>query len=197
MSPEPQKRPRRVPFTPKEVANLISIKKRREDIKLQTFKKSLLYKLQNGFVIGCFFIFCEVFLCFLGPASYSRHYSYKIEPIYGDEYNQQLKPIVSEIDFYGVHGITYKFVVNDFKPIPHKYCSFLIGSDFLLRKNLKGIYSNTTSYRLFSANPILFLILLSLVATVFGYVNNLNENAYSLMAISVFNALVLVGVLAL
>lgn len=198
MRPEPKKRPRRVPFTKEEVARLIAIKKRKEHIRLHTFKASLSYKLQNTFTIVCFFIFWELLFCFFGPVNYQKHYSYSFEAKLGHEYDKNLKPIVSELEFKCVGGQSFKLIVEEFKELPPKYTSFMIGSDFILHKPLKARYGNNqTSYRLFSASPLLLLILLSLITCIVGYTYNLNETAHSLMAMNVLNALTLLGVMIL
>jgi hypothetical protein len=197
MSPEPKKRPRRIPYTPEEVANIIAYKQRREQIRLDKFKKSATYKLQNVFNIFCFFVFWEIIFCFFGPASYQRHYAYKVEVQYGDRYDEKAHPVVSEINLYCVKGGIYKLVPDDFVEVPAKFAEFTIASDFLLHKNLKGSYGHSASIRLFSASPVLLIIMLALVTSFVGYFYNLNQNSYSLMAITVLNAISLFGIFLL
>jgi len=198
MSPEPRKRPRRIPYSREEVANIIAFKKRKEQITLIAFKKTRAYKYQNLFNITCFFIYWEVLFCLFGPASYTTHYSFKVTPDYGGRYNSLGKPSIAELDFFGVDGKSYKFVVDEFIDVPDNNSSFLVASDFLLGKELKGSFGNSdNTYKLFSANPILLLIFIALVTSSFGYYYNLNQNSYSLMSLTVLNALTLLGLLCI
>jgi hypothetical protein len=198
MGAEPKKRPRRIPYTPKEVANIIAVKKRRELIKLQTFTASLTYKIQNSFNIICFFMYWEIIFCFFGPANYTRHYSYGIETKYGQRYDLKAKPVISEIEFKALNGKTYTYIIDDFISIPPKFAQLSIGSDFLLNKELKGQFNtNKTDYRLFAASPLMLIIILAILTSSLAYTYNLNQNAYSLMAITVLNSMCLLGIMAI
>jgi hypothetical protein len=198
MGPENKKRPRRTPLSSEEVANFIALRKRRELIKLQKFKKSLSYKILNSFNIVCFFIYFELLFCFLGPCNYSLHYASRIEPKYGDSFQKDGRPIVAEIDVYGVSGEKYNFVVEEFIKVPTGVTKFLVGKDYLLGKDLKGrLEYMPGSYRLFSASPIIFLSLFVLVISSFAFYYNLNENAYSLMSLTVLNSINIFGILLL
>ena len=198
MGAEPKKRPRRIPYTPKEVANIIAVKKRRELIKLQTFRASLKYKIQNSFNISCFFIYWEIIFCFFGPANYTRHYSMQVDTKYGQRYDLNAKPVVSEIEFKALNGKTYLFLIDDFVTIPPKFTKLIIGSDFLLSKDLKGRYAdNEADYHLFAASPLMLIIMLVMLTSGLAYGYNLNQNAYSLMAITVLNSMCLLGIIAI
>lgn len=198
MSPEPKKRPRRIPFTPEEVAAIIAAKKRREQMVLSQLKKSLSFKLQNFFNVCCFFIYWEILICFLGPANYFTHYYTSMEPRYGESFNSNGKPILESIIFNGVNGQHYEMMVYAFEPLPPKRGAFMVATDFILQKELKGAFNQTgNTYRLFNASPVLIIILLALITSTVGYIYNLNHNAASLTAITVLNSLCLFAVICL
>ena len=197
MAYEPKKRPRRIPLSSEEVAHIIAVKRWREFKNRERLKKSMRYKALNIFNIACLFVYIELLFCYFGPCNYQLHFSEKLAPKYGYKYLPSGKPIISNIDVHGVDGITYNFVVDDFIELPRKYTRFLIGRDFLLRKNLKGIFENSDKYyRLFSASPILFLCIFVTGISLFAFIYNLNEKAYSLNALTVLNAITFIGILS-
>lgn len=196
MAREPNKRPRRTPLTSEEVSGFIAYRKRRELIDLQKLKKTRTFKLLNIFNISCIFIYLELLFCYFGPCNYQKHYSYNTITNYGDRFQKDGSPIVTDIDVFGVNGNVYKFIVEDFVEPPPKRTSFVIGRDYLLQKDLKGaIESLNESYRLFSASPILFLSSFISIICFMGFVYNLNENAYSLSGLSILNVLTMMGIL--
>jgi hypothetical protein len=196
MAEEPKKRPRRVPLSSEDIAHVIAVKRWREFKKREKLKKSRLFKVLNLFNIACFFIYFELLFCFFGPCNYTVHYSYKVTPKYGDTYLKTGEPIIADINVHGVDGIIYNFVIDDFIKVPPKHMRFLIGKDYLLQKNLKGILENSgAEYRLFSASPVLFLCVFVTVISLFAFIYNLNENAYSLNALTVLNFLTFSGIL--
>lgn len=198
MADEPKKRPRRIPLSSEEVAHVIAVKRWREFKKLEKLKKSRLFKVLNIFNIACFFVYFELLFCLAGPCNYQVHYSYKTLAKYGDTYQKSGQPIISDINVYGVNGIIYNFVTDDFIKVPQKRIKFIIGKDFLLQKDLKGMFEGSeTWYRLFSASPVLFLCLFVTVISLFAFTYNFNENAYSLNALTVLNFLTLSGILLL
>lgn len=198
MADEPKKRPRRTPLSPEEVAHLVAVKKWRAFKKLEKLKKSRTFKALNIFNIACLFVYLELLFCYFGPCNYTAHYSYNTKARYGHIYDKSGRPVVSDIDVYGVDGIVYNFVIDDFVEIPPRQIRFLAGKDYLLQKNMKGVFENSeTTYRLFSASPILFLCIFVTVMSSFAFMYNFNENAYSLNALTVLNMLTLFGILCL
>ena len=84
---ERKKRPPRVPLTAEEVAEWVTVKKIREQIKLQRFKKTKRFKYLNVFNVACFFIYLELLICFYTNCNYKTQYSKKLEVEYWNERN--------------------------------------------------------------------------------------------------------------
>ena len=195
MAPEQNKRPRRIPLTPEEVATVIAFKKSREHRKLLLLKSSLQYKIQNVFNILCFFIFCELVFCYNGPCHYQKHYAENVMARLGQEYKSDGTPIVSEVDVICMHGKTYKFIVDDFIKVPQKRNAVYIGKDYLLQKELKGSFAGSeVTYRIFSASPVLFLATFTSIIVLIGIGYNLNENEYSLSGLTIVSAMTMLCV---
>lgn len=194
-----RKRSARVPLSAEEVAQFILIKKLREAKKLAKYKQTTSYKANNVFNIICFFIYWEVVFCFFGFCHYQTHYSAKVNVKYGKEINALGYRIVSDVDVTGVNGRGYTFVVNDYlTPVPTKYSIYKIGKDYLLQKELKGILNGSeTPYTIYAANSILFVLFLIIVISCIAFFYNLNENAYSLNALTVLNCIGLAVILML
>jgi hypothetical protein len=195
MMREPSKRPRRIPLTSEEVSNFIAYRKQLELIRLGKFKRTLTFKLLNIFNIACTFIYMELLFCYFGPCHYQKHYSYKTITNFGTGVLKDGKATVVDVEVFGVDGTVYKFIVNDFITIPGKNIMFFTAKDFLLQKDLKGLFDYPgKSYRLFSASPILFLCMLISLVSFFVFYFNLNENVYSLSGITALNAFTLFGI---
>lgn len=191
-----KKRPPRIPLTPEEVANLITIKRSREFKKLLKFKKSFTYKFLNIFNVFCFFIYWELLFCFLGPCNYQTHFSQYLSVKLGDKVGADGKKIVTEIKIKGVNGQDYKIAVNDFIERPTQKISFQVGKDYLLQKELKVRLQNSDkSYRLIDASPILFLSCFAIFILIICFSYNLNENVYSLRAASLLNLITIIAFL--
>jgi hypothetical protein len=196
MMREPNKRPRRNPLTPEEVSHIIAHRKKRELIALYKLKKTRVFKLLNIFNIGCIFIYLELLFCYFGPCHYQKHFSFNTVTNHSKTLMKNGKSLVSDIDVYSVDGVVYKFIVDDFIETPSKRIRFIIGKDFLLQKELKGILeSSDNAYRLFSASPILLLTILLFFISFLAFLLNLNENAYSLSGLTTLNVLTLFGIL--
>jgi hypothetical protein len=198
MMREPNKRPRRNPLSSEEVSNIIAHKRKRELMILLKFKKSRLYKLMNVFNVLCIFVYFELFFCFFGPCLYQEHYSTNTVVHYSNPTSISSKLFISDVDIYGEQNQFHKVLVNDFIVPPEKNMVYLVGRDYLLQKELKGILEDSSSsYRLFSASPILFLAILAIIISFFGFVMNLNENIFTLSGITSLNFLVLLTILTI
>jgi hypothetical protein len=198
MTDRQTRRPRRNPLSAEEVANIIAYKKRRELERIGALKATASFKFQNIFNLFCTCIYLELLFCFFGPSNYTVHYAYQVLPQYGEQINHERKPIVADLDMICVQNEKFNFVVDDFISIPSRFTTFTIGKDFILQKDLKGTLDDSDrTYRLFSASPVLFLAIFILIIIFGAYIYDLNENAYSLMALSVLNSMSILGILFL
>ncbi len=187
---ESRKRPPRIPLKPEEVAELVAIKKIREQLKIQKFKKSKIYKYLNIFNVACFFIYCELIVCFINPCHYTVHYSKNVVVDYGHEHNAHNQQKIASIKITDVNDNFYQLVINDYIEVPTKYCAFSVGKDFILQKEIKGgFFKSDKTYRIQRAEPFLFLsgFLIILICVVFVY--NLNLVEQSLKSITIINSL--------
>jgi hypothetical protein len=192
MTGHTNRRPRRTPLSREEVAHIIQLKKRKAHIQLLLFKKSLQYKILNVFVLCCVFVFWELIICFLGPCSYKVYFSREIIP--KQEFRSDSKGVylLSELNIMDTNETQFLLMVDDFIEVPPKFSKFYIGTDFILQKQLRGIVSTSEkSYRIFTSSPILLLTVIALFISLMAMLNNLNHNPYSLTAIAIFNAMIL------
>ena len=197
MDPE-RKRPRRNPLSFEEVSNIIAHKKKIELERTEKFKTTFVYKIQNIFNVVCFCIYLEMLFCYFGPCNYQTHYGATITARYGTQVDPAGTPLITDMNISCVEGTDYHFIVEDFLRLPGRYSSFEIGSDFVLNRDLKGIPEGTDkTYRIFAASSALFLSFFVLTISLGAFIYNLNENAYSLMALTVLNALTLLGIMML
>src|ERR1041385_3817490 len=93
-----RKRPRRIPLSHDEVAEIIAYKKRKEHERLTRFKKSRQYKILNIFNLACFFIYFELLFCFYGPCVYENLIAIGVEANYGEDYDKNGKPEVRDVE---------------------------------------------------------------------------------------------------
>ncbi len=198
MMREPNKRPRRILFTSEELSHMIAYRKHRERLLVLKFKKTKAYKALNILNICCIFIFLEVLSCYFGPSDDYKHYSWNTQVNYGRIYKEDGTPIVSEIDVFGVDGTIYRLEVEEFIEIPDKRISFIVGKDFLIRKDLKAaLETNAVFYRLFSASPILFLCLFAAFINFAFFLFNLNESLYPLCGLVFINTFTVFGIMVM
>lgn len=188
MNNEGKKRSPRTPLSPEEVAELVLLKKIREHKKIEKFRETKTYKFSNIFNVACFFLYCELFFCFLGPAHYQTHYCKQVMVNYGDRgYGRER--LISSIKLIGVNERQYEFTVNDIVAPPPKFSAFEIGRDFILQKEIKGCFSGSEKqFRIQRASPILFLSVFVGIFSFIFFFYNLNQNPHSLRAITCINA---------
>lgn len=187
---ERKKRPPRVPLTAEEVAEWVSVKKIREQLKLQKFKKTKRFKYLNVFNVACFFIYLELLISFYSTGHYQTHYSKKVDVEYWQEHNAYNQSKVSHVKVTDVNDNFYLFVINDYIEVPVKYCAFSVGKDFLLQKELKGTFVGSSKYyRIQRAEPFLFLSGFIGFLICIIYMFNLNQVEHSLKVISIINGL--------
>lgn len=197
MLSEDSKRKKRMPLTSQEVFMLIQIKKNKELQKLADYKKKRIYKLLNIFNILCFFLYTEMLFCFFGPCNYQTLYSSKINIQFGDEINSQGKRIISKITITTDDKSEYQLVIQDFIEKPISPINFLIGKDYILQKSMKGILTNSEKkFRLLSASSNIFLAAFLIFISIICFWYNLNQNYFSLMALSIFNLITFLFILS-
>jgi hypothetical protein len=190
MNQERKKRAPRTPLSPEEVEDLIYFKKIREHKKLLKFKKSPVYRVFNVLNILCFFIYLELICCFAGPASYRWHYSSLVRIQYGEVRGPSQQRSVVAVTMRCVENRDFRFSVSGEMEIPQPFQAFSVGSDFILRKELKGsVVRNGQIYKLERASPIIFLSVFVGLFNLILFVFDLNQNPYSLTSLSSVNLL--------
>ncbi|MGZ3921091.1 MAG: hypothetical protein ACXVNM_13280 [Bacteroidia bacterium] len=195
MNNEGKKRPPRTPLSPEEVAEIVILKKIREHKRIAKFRKTLTYKISNVFNIVCFFIYCELFFCFLGPCQYQIHYSKSVSIEYA-HHNTEMEWLISSVKLTSVNDKQYEFLVNDLVPPPPKFSAFEVGKDFILQKEIKGsISTSPKQFRIQRASPILFLSIFVAIFSFIFFFYNLNQNPHSLRAITCINAVTMLAFL--
>lgn len=196
MPAEKMRRQRRHPLSPEEVAEILALKKRQAHFKLHKFKRTRFYKALNIFNVLSFCIYLEILFCFAGPCRYKSHVAADVQPHYGDSFNAVGETIVHDLEVRDERNRKYVFVVKDFVAVPVPPIEFFVGEDYLLGKELKGFFDDSeNSYRIFAASPVLFLSVLVMTACFIAFVYNLNQNAYSLSAVSVLNVLTVFAIM--
>lgn len=196
MAPETPRRPKRNPLSAEEVAQIIALRKKRAHIRLIRFKKSHSYRWMNIFNVACFCLFFELLCCFIAVCSTAHHVIEKVSYSYGGGYKPGYGPEIAEMKIETRDGRIYELIVNDFTDLPAPGSSLITGRDFLLGKELKArLESSDTYYRLLAASPALLLSALVLCISLVAFIYNLNEDPYSLMALTVLNGLTLLGVI--
>ena len=81
---------------------------------------------------------------------------------------------------------------------PKKFTAFQIGKDYILQKELMAkICDLDKDYFIQSSSPILFLLLLIIFVSIISVIYNLNENIYSLSAVSLLNLIIMFSFLIL
>lgn len=195
MNSEGKKRQPRIPLTPEEVADLILIKKIKEHHRLQAFKGTRRYKILNLFNVVSFFIYCELVCCIIGPCHYQTHFSRNIVTEYG-EHLPGNKRVIEGLKLIGVNGNQYELSVHEYIPAPTRYSAFDIGKDFLLQKEIKGVVETSEkSYLTQLAFPLFFLSVFVGIFSFIFFFFDLNQNPYSLWALSSINAITVFGFL--
>ncbi len=197
MAPETPKRHKRTPFSQEEVSEMIALRKKRAHIKLLRFRKSKGYLVMNIFNLACIFIYIEILFCFFGPTDKEYLNYTEIHPKYRA---RSVGPhhLISSMDVVAANGYTYNFLVKDDRTIPGTSGEMVMGQDFLLQKDLKATFPpEETSFRLFAASPVIVLAAMVILITFIAFFYNLNEEAYSLMALTVLNSLTMFGIVLL
>lgn len=148
--------------------------------------------------MACFFIYVELTLCFFGPCTYAAHEVSSVIYHYGENAKPDGTPDIADVILTDMAGKHFHFIVDDYVDIPEPGDHFGIGTDYLLGKPLKGIlFDGGRPYRLFAASPVIVLNVISIFIAFGAFMYDLNEKAYSLMALTVLNCLTMLGILIL
>ena len=191
-TPEQNKRPRRTPLTREEVEAVIEFKRRKELRQLLELKSTWSYKMRNVFIVICFFIFCEVLVCYFGACKHRLHYTQFVSGNFAPYSIKEKSQKLSELEAICVDGTFFKLLVDDFKKIPPRYTQIDVCSDFIMNCELKArVAEYDDYYRLFRANPVLLLCVCNIIIILFGIYHNLNQIDYTLWGLSIISAMTL------
>jgi hypothetical protein len=189
MPVEGNKKQPRVPLTPEQLKEVIVFKRNKQIKQIEKLKKARHYKILNVFNIICVLVYSEIIFCMYGPAIYTQCIC---EKAVVDEYERSTSD-GREIRFLNVwdsNGEEYKLYVADQIQVPLPNSVMYVGKDFLLQKVVKVVVSTSESeYRLWRVVPLIFLGISITLITFLAFANNMNMVNYSLIAVSVMNAI--------
>ena len=197
MVAETNKRPARIPLTPDEVKDFIRLKRHKEEVKLERFKQTKTYKTLNVFNIICIIIYTEIVFAFLGSCNFTTHYIRSTEVYYSQEI-QGGKRNFSSVVFKTVNDKTYDISVRDTNALPENFSGLRVGSDWLLKKEIKVRFKKGgKDFYIKRSFPLLFISILWGIVTfvLFGY--NMNQNNYSLHVITFVNLITMLSFMLL
>ncbi|MBK9284631.1 MAG: hypothetical protein IPM51_10000 [Sphingobacteriaceae bacterium] len=193
MKEEGKTRIPRSPKSPEEVANLHLYKKLKEYKKVASFKRTRFYKVCNIFNVISFFIYVELVFCFFGPCHYQNHYSKNVKAEYGNTEKGNGDLLVN-VFITSVNEKSYEFVVKEKIKPPPKFSKFYVGKDFILQKELKGGFEGgSRNYRIYTSGGVVFLSCFVGVFSLILFSYNMNMHLHSLRAITIINALTILG----
>lgn len=189
MPVEGNKKPQRVPLTPEQLKEVITFKRNKQIKQIEKLKKTRRYKILNIFNIISVLIYSEMIFCMYGPAIYTQTVCTRATV---DEY-ERTSGDGRDIRFLKVwdeYNEEYKIFVSDQIQVPLPNSLMYLGKDFLFQKVVKVIVSTSESeYRLWRVVPLIFLGISITLITFLAFANNMNMVNYSLIAVSVMNAI--------
>jgi hypothetical protein len=189
MPAEGNKKQARVPLTSEQLKEVITFKRNKQTKQIEKLRKTRHYKVLNIFNIISVVVYCEIIFCMYGPAIYTQTICTKANV---DEY-ERVSGKSRDIRFLSVwdeHHDQYKLYVTDQIQVPKPNSIMYLGRDFLLQKVVKVVVSTSESeYRLWRVVPLIFLGVAVTLITFLAFANNMNMVNYSLIAVSVMNAL--------
>jgi len=184
---ETNKRPPRIPLTPKEVQDFIRLKKHKERVKTERFKQTKTYKVLNVFNVICIIIYTEIIFAFLGSCNFTTHYVKSTDIYFSDEIRDG-KRSYSSVVFKTVNDKSFDVSIRDTCQLPKNFSGLMVGSDWLLKKEIKVRFKRGgKDFYIKRSFPLLFISILWGIVTfvLFGY--NMNQNNYSLNVVSFVN----------
>jgi hypothetical protein len=175
--------------SPEKIQEILAFKRQKQLRQILKLKKTRYYRVLNIFCIICVLIYCELIFCMFGPARYRQEHCVKAV---ADEFRGMngKRRIIHFMSVYTENDRQYKFMVDEAiqLPLPNSVC--YIGKDFLLNKEIKIMISTSVSeYRLWRVVPLVFLGFVVTLVTLLVFVYNMNLENYSLIAVSVLNAI--------
>jgi hypothetical protein len=189
-----RKRPPRVALTAEQVAQLLAFKKHKEIASINRFKKTTTFKCLNIFFVIAFGIYVELIVCYVGPCNYTIYEVKEVNAKYNGVLNSKYESQIGTLSIVDTQNKLTTLVIDDFIDLPESGSQFRIGKDYIYQKEVKAeIQGYNSSYRIQRFSPVLFLSSFICLLTVILFVYNLNQNPYSLRAISLINAIVLLA----
>lgn len=190
LNQDSKKRIARNPLKPEEVAEIVAFKKYKQQVALIKFKTTKHYKYMNAFCIISFFIYCQFIICFFGPCHFSSNKIIEISEEYNKDRTEQQANSLYSLKIYALGGKFYEAIINDRIDVPNVNSSFLVGKDFLFQKEINVKFDKEgKSYRIKSAEPLMFLSCFVGFLMLVTFFYNLNQNPNSLNAITLMNAI--------
>ncbi len=189
MTFEGNKKQSRVPLTPEQLKDVITFKRNKQTKQIEKLKKTRRYKVLNIFNIISIIIYCEIVFCMYGPANYTKDVCTKANI---DEYMRDVGPerVIRFMSVWGKNDAHYQFYVGENIQLPKPNSDFYVGKDFLLQKEVKVMVSTSVSeYRLWRVIPLIFLGISVTLITFLVFAHNMNLVNYSLIAVSLMNAI--------
>jgi hypothetical protein len=189
MPVEGNKKQPRVPLTTEQLKEVIVFKRNKQIRQIEKLKKTRRYKILNIFNIISVLIYSEIIFCMYGPAIYTqtvctRAAAEEYERATGDERE------IRFLNVWDANGEEYKLYVSDQIQVPLPNSVMYVGKDFLLQKVVKVVVSTSESeYRLWRVVPLIFLGISITLITFLVFANHMNMVNYSLIAVSVMNAI--------
>lgn len=186
------KKQNRSPQSAEKIHEIMAFKRQKQLKQIIQLKRTKRYRILNIFNVLCVLIYCELIFCMYGPAYYVEERCVKAV---ADEYRglSGKRRVVHFMSVYTQQDKHYKFMVDEAiqLPLPHSLC--YIGKDFLLNKEIKIMISTSESeFRLWRVVPLIFLGFFVTLITLLVFVYNMNLINYSLIAVSILNAINLV-----
>lgn len=193
-----RKRSPRVSLTAEQVAQLLAFKKQKEIASINRFKKTTSFKCLNVFCVIAFGIYVELIVCYFGPCNYNIYEVKEINARYNGVLNKKYESQIGTLSITDTQNKLTTLVIDDFIDLPEKGTKFRIGKDYIFQKEVKAeMQGYQNSYRIQRFSPVLFLSSFICLLTVILFVYNLNQNPYSLRAISLINAIVLLAFISI
>lgn len=189
MTFEGNKKQARVPLTPEQIKDIIIYKRNKQTKQIEKLKKTTHYKILNIFNIISVIVYCEMVFCMYGPAIYTKEVCKKATI---DQYERDAGPerVIQFMSVWNQDNEQYQLYIGENIQLPKPNSDFYIGRDFILQKEIKAMVSTSEAeYRLWRVIPLVFLGIAVSLITFLVFAHNMNLVNYSLIAVSLMNAI--------